>query len=119
MFAYQRLAGPLVIMPPGSGPGHQPVLHYALSTFSTAPFGAISFLVGSPLSRERHWLSIALAFDHQRDYYRGLRRLARPMMRGGACLDADQAVWQLLEERHHVPALKLAADDDATERVVL
>jgi hypothetical protein len=44
-------------------------------------------------------------------------QLARPMMRRGARLDADQARRQLLEERDHVPALKLAPDNDATERI--
>ena len=37
--------------------------------------------------------------------------LARPMMRRGAGLDADQAWRQLLEERQHVATLQLTADD--------
>src|SRR3954452_20908097 len=37
--------------------------------------------------------------------------LARPMMRCGASLDADQAGWQLLEERQDVATLQLTADD--------
>ncbi len=44
-------------------------------------------------------------------------QLARPMMRGGAGFDADQAGRQLLEERQHVPALQLSADYDAALRV--
>ena len=39
------------------------------------------------------------------------------MMRSGACLDADQAGWQLLEECEHVPTLQLATDDDNAMRV--
>jgi hypothetical protein len=38
-------------------------------------------------------------------------QLARPMVRRGASLDADQAWWQLLKERQHVATLQLAADD--------
>jgi hypothetical protein len=44
-------------------------------------------------------------------------QLARPMMRSGACLDADQAGRQLLEERKHIPAFQLSADNDAALRV--
>jgi hypothetical protein len=43
--------------------------------------------------------------------------LARPIMRRRAGLDAHQTGRQLLEEREHVPALQLPADDDATLRV--
>jgi hypothetical protein len=38
-------------------------------------------------------------------------QLARPMVRRGASLDANQAWWQLLKERQHVATLQLAADD--------
>ena len=38
-------------------------------------------------------------------------KLARPMMRRGAGLDANQAWRQLLKERKHVPALQLTAND--------
>ena len=44
-------------------------------------------------------------------------QLARPMMRRGARLDADQAGRQLLEEDEYVPALQLTTDDDAALRV--
>src|SRR3954447_10496435 len=37
--------------------------------------------------------------------------LTRPMMRGGAGLDADQAWRQLLKERQNVATLQLTADD--------
>src|SRR3954449_591471 len=37
--------------------------------------------------------------------------LTRPMMRGGAGLDADQAWRQLLKERQDVATLQLTADD--------
>ena len=37
--------------------------------------------------------------------------LARPMMRRGASLDANQARWQLLKERQNVAALQLTAED--------
>jgi hypothetical protein len=39
------------------------------------------------------------------------------MMRRGACLDADQAGRQLLEEREHIPAPQLATDDNTAARV--
>jgi hypothetical protein len=38
-------------------------------------------------------------------------QLARPMVRRGASLDANQAWWQLLKECQHVATLQLAADD--------
>src|SRR3954454_20648601 len=38
-------------------------------------------------------------------------KLARPMVRRGASFYADQAWWQLLEERQDRAALQLAADD--------
>jgi hypothetical protein len=38
-------------------------------------------------------------------------KLARPMVRRGTGLYANQAWWQLLEERQHVATLQLAADD--------
>jgi hypothetical protein len=38
-------------------------------------------------------------------------QLARPMVRRGASLDANQARWQLLKERQHVATLQLAADN--------
>jgi hypothetical protein len=37
--------------------------------------------------------------------------LARPIVGRGASLDADQARWQLLEERQDRAPLQLAADD--------
>ena len=39
------------------------------------------------------------------------RELARPMVRRGASLDANQAWWQLLEERQDRAALQPSADD--------
>jgi len=38
-------------------------------------------------------------------------QLARPMVRRGASLDANQAGWQLLKECQYVTTLELAADD--------
>jgi len=38
-------------------------------------------------------------------------QLARPMVRRGASLDANQTPWKLLEERKDVATLQLAADD--------
>src|SRR5262249_51414984 len=38
-------------------------------------------------------------------------QLARPIVRRGACLDADKTEWQLLKEREDKPALQLAADN--------
>jgi hypothetical protein len=38
-------------------------------------------------------------------------QLARPMVRRGASLDANQAWRQLFEERQHAAALQLATDD--------
>jgi hypothetical protein len=38
-------------------------------------------------------------------------QLARPMVRRGASLDANQAWRQLLKERQDVATLQLAADD--------
>ena len=38
-------------------------------------------------------------------------QFARPMVRRGASLDANQAGWQLLKECQHVATLQLAADD--------
>ena len=39
------------------------------------------------------------------------------MMRRSAGLDADQARWQLLEERQYVAPLELTADDDIAIRI--
>ena len=43
--------------------------------------------------------------------------LARPMMRGGAGLDPNQAWRQLLEERQDMAALQLTADEHIAFRV--
>jgi hypothetical protein len=40
-------------------------------------------------------------------------KLARPMVRRGTGLYANQARWQLLEERQDVPTLQLAANTRA------
>jgi hypothetical protein len=44
-------------------------------------------------------------------------QLARPMMRRGASLDANQTWRQLLEERQHVATLQLAADYYLANRI--
>src|SRR6266404_2409810 len=49
-------------------------------------------------------------------YGRGLE-LARPMVRRGTGLYADQAWRQLLEESYDVAPLQLPADDDLTFRI--
>src|SRR5262245_38028946 len=62
---------------------------------------------------------ILLAFDvglhvgrwHQSHGVAKCPQLARPMMRRGASLDADQAGRQLLEERQDVAPLQLMAED--------
>jgi hypothetical protein len=38
-------------------------------------------------------------------------QLARPMVRRGAGLNANQAWWQLLKERQHVATLQLTTND--------
>jgi hypothetical protein len=38
--------------------------------------------------------------------------LARPIVRRGTSLDANQARWQLLKERQDMATLELAADDN-------
>ena len=38
-------------------------------------------------------------------------QLARPIMRSGARLDADQAWWQLLEKRYDLSTLQLPANN--------
>jgi len=37
--------------------------------------------------------------------------LARPIVRRGASLDANQAWWELLKESQHRPPLQLTTDD--------
>jgi hypothetical protein len=44
-------------------------------------------------------------------------KFARPMVRRGASLYANQAWWQLLEERNYLAPLQLAADDHLTASV--
>ena len=46
-----------------------------------------------------------------------LRQLARPIMRRGASLHADQARRQSFEERYHLAAAKLLPDDDLLGRI--
>jgi hypothetical protein len=44
-------------------------------------------------------------------------KFARPMVRRGAGLYANQARWQLLEERQDVATLQLATDDHPAGRI--
>jgi hypothetical protein len=44
-------------------------------------------------------------------------KFAPPIVRRGACLYADQASWQLLEERQDVATLQLPADDHLTRGI--
>ena len=46
-----------------------------------------------------------------------LRQLARPMVRRGTGLHADQAWRQSLEERRNLAAAKLLSEDDLLGRV--
>ena len=54
---------------------------------------------------------------HQTNLMPELRQLARPIMRRGASLHADQARRQSFEERYHLAAAKLLSDDDLLGRV--
>jgi len=68
---------------------------------------------------------VLLAFDvglhvGRRDETDGMSerlQLSRPVMRGGARLDADEAGRQLLEERQHIATLQLSTDDSIAPRV--
>jgi len=68
---------------------------------------------------------ILLAFDvrlhvGRRNETHGMSKglqLARPVMRGGARLDANEAGRKLLEERQHIATLQLSADDGIALRV--
>ncbi len=54
---------------------------------------------------------------HQTDLVAQLRQLARPMVRRGTGLHADQARGQSFEERHNLAAAELFPDDDLLGRV--
>jgi len=54
---------------------------------------------------------------HQAHLMAQLRQLARPMVRRGTGLHADQAWRQSLEERRNLAAAKLLSDDDLLGRV--
>jgi hypothetical protein len=54
---------------------------------------------------------------HQTDLVTQLRQRARPMVRRGIGLHADQARRQSFEERHNLAAAKLFPDDDRLGRV--
>src|SRR5712664_84478 len=54
---------------------------------------------------------------HQTDLVAQLRQLARPMVRRGTGLHADQAGRQSFEERYNLAAAKLLSDDDLLGRV--
>ena len=54
---------------------------------------------------------LQVSWRHQSDGMAERIELTRPMVRRGASLDANQAWWQLLEERQDSAPLQLAADE--------
>src|SRR6266705_3338559 len=56
-------------------------------------------------------VGLYIGWWHQSDGMAEYLELARPIVRRGASLYADQARWQLLKERQDVATLQLAADD--------
>jgi hypothetical protein len=62
-------------------------------------------------------VGLYIGWRHQPHGMAECLQFARPIVRRGASLYANQAWWQLLEERQDVATLQLAADDHLTRGI--
>jgi hypothetical protein len=95
------LLGRLGLDKPHVCPGHR-----LTDGFGVSSIGLLSLDVGLHIGRRHQTHGMAKRLE-----------LTRPMMRGGASLDPNQARLQLLEERQDVAPLQLTADKHGAFRV--